>query len=114
LQQVQAAVRGVVVKREIAQYIVDIVGATRQHPNAYLGASPRGSLALYRTSQVLAAMRGRGYVRPDDIKLLVPSTLSHRIIVAPAARQRRVTSASILEEVLGQVASPDTPANFRR
>jgi MoxR-like ATPase len=114
LQQVQAAVREVVVKREIAQYIVDIVSATRQHPNAYLGASPRGSLALYRTSQVLAAMRGRGYVRPDDVKLLVPATLSHRIIVAPAARQRRVTATSILEEVLGQVASPDTPANFRR
>src|SRR5579875_2298933 len=114
LQQVQTAVREVVVKREIAQYIVDIVSATRQHPNAYLGASPRGSLALYRTSQVLAAMRGRGYVRPDDVKLLVPATLSHRIIVAPAARQRRVTATSILEEVLGQVASPDTPANFRR
>ncbi len=114
LQQMQAAVRDVAVKREIAQYIVDIVAATRQHPNAYLGASPRGSLALYRTSQVLAAMRGRSYVRPDDVKLLVPATLAHRIIVAPAARQRRVTATAILEEVMAQVASPDTPANFRR
>ena len=114
LQQMQAAVHEIVVKREIAQYIVDIVTATRNHPNAYLGASPRGSLALFRTSQVLAAMRGRNYVRPDDVKLLVSATLSHRIIVAPAARQKRVTAATILEEVMTQVPSPDTPANFRR
>ncbi len=114
LQQMQTAVHEIVVKREIAQYIVDIVTATRNHPNAYLGASPRGSLALFRTSQVLAAMRGRNYVRPDDVKLLVSPTLSHRIIVSPAARQKRVTAASILEEVMTQVASPDTPANFRR
>jgi MoxR-like ATPase len=114
LQQMQDAVRDITVKREIAQYIVDIVTATRHHPNAYLGASPRGSLALFRTSQVLAAMRGRATVRPDDVKLLVPATLSHRIIVAPAARQRRVTAASILEEVMSQVPAPDSPANFRR
>lgn len=114
LQQMQHAVREIPVKREIAQYIVDIVTATRQHPNVYLGASPRGSLALFRTSQVLAAIRGRNYVRPDDVKLLVPATLSHRIIVAPAARQKRITATTILEEVMAQVASPDTPANFRR
>lgn len=114
LQHMQDAVREITVKREIAQYIVDIVAATRHHPNAYLGASPRGSLALFRTSQVLAAMRGRSTVRPDDVKLLVPATLSHRIIVAPAARQRRVTAASILEEVMSQVPAPDSPVNFRR
>ena len=114
LQQIQTAVRDIKVKREIAQYIVDIVTATRNHPSAYLGASPRGSLALFRTSQVLAAMLGRDYVRPDDVKVLVPATLSHRIIVSPAARQKRITAKTILEEVMSQVASPDTPANFRR
>ncbi len=75
---------------------------------------PRGSLALYHTAQTLAAMRGRNYVIPDDVKTLVRATLSHRIIVAPAARVRGVTPTNIIDEVLGQVASPDTPANIRR
>jgi MoxR-like ATPase len=114
LVQMQEAVRAISVKREIAQYIVDLVAATRNHPNSYLGASPRGSLALYRTSQVLAAMRGRDHVRPEDVKTLIRATLSHRIIVAPAARVRGVTSGQILDEVVGQVAAPDSPANVRR
>jgi MoxR-like ATPase len=114
LLHMQEAVKEVIVKREIAAYIVDLVGATRQHPNAYLGASPRGSLALYRTSQVLAAMRGRTYVIPDDIKLLVRSVLSHRIIVSPAARINGVTAGAILDEIMAQVPAPDSPATFRR
>ncbi len=114
LTAMQQAVHQVTVKREIGQYIVDLVTATRQHPNVYLGASPRGSLALYRTSQVLAAIRGRNYVLPDDVKTLVHATLNHRIIVAPAARVRGITSAAILDEVMAQVPSPDTPANLRR
>ncbi len=114
LQNMQEAVKKIIVKREIANYIVEIVTATRQHPNTYLGASPRGSLSLYRTSQVLAAMRGRTYATPDDVKLLVRAVLSHRIIVAPAARVRGVTPSSILDDVMAQVPAPDTPANFRR
>lgn len=114
LLNMQNAVRQISVKRELSQYIVDLVSATRQHPNTYLGASPRGSLALFRTSQVLAAMRGRNYVRPDDVKTLIRPTLSHRIIVAPAARVRGVTANAILDEVMGQVAAPDSPTNVRR
>jgi len=114
LLRVQEAVRTITVKREISQYIVEITTATRNHPNTYLGASPRGSLALYRTSQVLAAIRGRVFVTPDDVKTLTRATLSHRIIVAPAARVRDITADAILEDVLLQVASPDTPAQFRR
>ena len=114
LQRMQQAVRQIAVKREIGQYIVDLASATRHHPSAYLGASPRGSLALYRTSQALAALRGREYVRPDDVKALARATLSHRIIVAPAARVQGITANAILEEVLSQVAAPDTPANLRR
>ncbi len=114
LQHMQQAIRDIVVKRELGQYIVDIVSATRIHPNVYLGASPRGSLALYRTSQALAAMRGRNYVRPDDIKALIRATLSHRIIISPAARVQGVTANAILDEIMGQIPAPDTPANVRR
>ena len=114
LQSMQQAVHQIAVKREIAQYIVDLVTATRQHPNTYLGASPRGSLALYRTTQVLAAIRGRTFVTPDDVKALVHAALGHRIIVAPAARVRGITAHAILDEVMAQVPSPDNPVNVRR
>lgn len=114
LQGMQQAVHQIAVKREIAQYIVDLVTATRQHANTYLGASPRGSLALYHTAQVLAAIRGRTFVKPDDVKALMHATLSHRIIVAPAARVRGITSHAILDEVMAQVPSPDNPVNVRR
>ncbi len=114
LEKMQQAVRGIILKPEIAQYIIDIVTATRRHPDVYLGASPRGSLALFHTSQVLAALRGRTYVKPDDVKFLVPATLSHRIILKPDARRREITPAIVLDHVMQQVASPDTPANFRR
>jgi MoxR-like ATPase len=74
--------------------------------NIYLGSSPRGSLALFRASQALAAIRGRGYVIPDDIKLLAKATLAHRIIVTPAARVRGITSTAILDEILQTVSVP--------
>jgi MoxR-like ATPase len=83
-------------------YILALVGATRAHADIALGASPRGSLALYKTSQALAALRGRDYVLPDDIKLLVPLTLAHRLIVKPDSQLRGRTAASILEEILKQ------------
>ena len=89
---IQKQVKSVHVDPSIREYIVAIANATRNHNNIYLGFSPRGSLALYRTSQALAAIRGRGYVIPDDVKLLTKPTLAHRIIITPAARVRAITS----------------------
>ncbi len=104
---IQQQVRTIHVDPSIREYIVAIAGATRNHANIYLGASPRGSLALFRTSQALAAMRGRGYVIPDDVKLLVKPTLAHRIIVTPSARVRAITSTTLLDEILQSVPVPN-------
>ena len=106
LVQIQQQVRTVHVDPSIREYIVAIANATRSHSNVYLGASPRGSLALFRASQALAAIRGRNYVIPDDIKLLTKATLAHRLIVTPAARVRGMTSTAILDEILQTVAVP--------
>src|SRR5579859_1005254 len=106
LVQIQQQVRSIHVDPSIREYIVSLAGATRSHNNIYLGASPRGSLALFRASQALAAIRGRGYVIPDDVKLLAKPTLAHRIIVTPAARVRSITSTAILEEILQSVPVP--------
>lgn len=106
LTGIQQQVRNIHVDASIREYIVAIANATRNHTNIYLGASPRGSLALFRATQALAAMHGRGYVIPDDVKLLVKPTLAHRIIVTPAARVRSITSTAILEEILQIVPVP--------
>jgi len=103
---IQKQVRSIHVDPSIREYIVAIANATRNHNNIYLGSSPRGSLALYRTSQALAAIRGRGYVIPDDVKLLTKPTLAHRIIVTPAARVRAITSTAVLDEILQSVPVP--------
>jgi MoxR-like ATPase len=103
---IQSQIRSVHVHPFIRQYIVDIANATRNHPQIYLGASPRGSLALFRASQALAAMRGREFVYPDDIKFLAKPILAHRIIVTPAARVRSITSTLILDEILQSLPVP--------
>ena len=96
----QQAVREIYVADEIKQYIVDLVNGTRQHPDVYLGSSPRGSLALFRTTQARAAMAGRDYVIPDDVKALAEVTLAHRVIVGPAARIKDVSARTIVQEIL--------------
>lgn len=88
----------------IRDYIVRLVDATRQHPDLLLGASPRGSLALYRSSQALAALRGRSFVLPDDVKLLAPLALAHRCIVQPESALRGRTAQAIVNDLLDQVA----------
>ena len=103
---IQKQIRSIHVDPSIREYIVAIANATRNHNNIYLGSSPRGSLALYRASQALAAIRGRGYVIPDDVKLLAKPTLGHRIIVTPAARVRAITSTAVLDEILQSVPVP--------
>jgi len=84
----------------LQDYILRLVTATRQHPDLALGGSPRASLALFKTSQALAALRGRDHVIPDDIKYLVDVTLGHRLIVRPEAELRGRTRLTVLKDVL--------------
>lgn len=86
----------------VRDYIVRLVQATRRHPDLMLGASPRGSLALFKTSQALAALRGRAFVLPDDVKLLAPLALAHRCIVRPESALRGRTAELIVQEVLAE------------
>jgi MoxR-like ATPase len=94
----------------VTEYIVSLVGETRSHPDVYLGASPRGSLALYRTAQARAALAGRDYVLPDDVKALAAATLEHRLIVNPGARIKHTETATIIGEILDSVPVPGTRA----
>lgn len=100
LLALQRLVWEVHVEDSLQDYIVRLVTATRQHRDLALGASSRASLALFKTAQALAALRGRDHVLPDDIKALVTATLAHRLIVRPEAELRGRTSASVLNEVL--------------
>ncbi len=106
LLEAQRAVRRVAVSQEIKQYIVDVVNATREHEDLYLGASPRGSLALFRTAQARAALEGREYVLPDDVKALAVPALAHRLIMSSAARVREVDAREILKRLLRRVPAP--------
>lgn len=106
LSQMQEAIKNVYTAPSIKRYIVALSRQTREHPEVYLGVSPRGSLALYRTSQALAAMEGRDYVLPDDIKALAVPTFAHRIILAPAARLRDLNAEQIVREILSSVPVP--------
>ena len=95
--------REIYVDSAVSDYIVRLVNATRNHPDIYLGASPRGSLALYRAGQAFAALAGRDYVIPDDVKALAVPALAHRLIVKTAATVRDVDSALIVRELLDSV-----------
>jgi MoxR-like ATPase len=106
----QHAVREVYAADEIKRYIIELVNATRQHPDVYLGSSPRGSLALFRTSQARAAMAGRDYVIPDDVKALAEVALAHRIIVGPAARIKDISSRTIVQDILASTPVPGASA----
>jgi len=106
LLEAQENVKQVYVDPLIKEYIVGLVSATRQHPDIYLGASPRGSLALYKTSRALAAVQGRDYVIPDDIKALAQPTLAHRLIVSPSARIKDVNPKTVVEEISRSVPVP--------
>jgi MoxR-like ATPase len=94
------AVTDVHVDESLERYILALVRATRSHPDLALGASPRGSLALYKTAQALAALRNRDYTIPDDVKTLVPLTLAHRLIIKPESQLRGRAADAILTEIL--------------
>ncbi len=102
----QQAVREIYVADEVKRYIIDLVTASRQHPDVYLGSSPRGSLALFRTAQARAAMGGRDYVIPDDVKALAEVALAHRIIVGPAARIKDISSRAVVQDILASTPVP--------
>ena len=106
LTSAQEAVKEIYVSPALKRYIVEIVNQTRKHAEVYLGASPRGSLALFRTAQAKAAIAGRDYVLPDDIKALTIPTLAHRVILGPGARLRDLDAAQIVEEILQGVPVP--------
>lgn len=105
----QEMVKDVKVEDPVREYIVRVVRVTREHPAIELGVSPRGTLALYRTSQALAALRGRDFVIPDDVKYLVPYVLTHRLIINPQTRLRGRTPEEIIREVVEEVPVPVEP-----
>ncbi len=106
LLEAQEAIKEIYVDELVESYMVQLVRETRQHPDVYLGSSSRGALALYRLGQARAAMFGRDYVLPDDIKALAGAALGHRIIVGPAARIKDVEQEAIVEDILAKVPVP--------
>ena len=106
IRQLQEIVKNIYIDPLVKQYIVDLVNATRSHENIYLGSSPRGSLALMRSTQAYAMLDGRDFVQPDDVKILAYPTLGHRIIVDPSAHIRGIDNAQIIDEIIGRVRVP--------
>jgi MoxR-like ATPase len=106
VREAQDVIKEIFVQHQIQRYIVRLVYATRKHNNVMLGASPRASLDLFRSSQALALLRGRDYVIPDDVKELATVVIGHRVIVAPSARMDGVDGCQIVEDVLEQIAVP--------
>jgi len=104
----QDEVRAVYVDESVRDYIVGLVSATRTHPQVQLGASPRGSLYLLHAAQASAALAGRTFVLPDDVKRLAVSVLSHRLILRPDARLKARTAETIIQEIVGRVPVPAT------
>lgn len=104
VKQLRQACADVMVKDTIQRYILDLVRSTREHPDIRLGVSPRGSVALYRTSQALAFLKGRDYVTPDDVKALAIAVLSHRLIPASGHRGKTLVQ-QLLDSVPNSVAA---------
>jgi MoxR-like ATPase len=104
--QLQQIVRRVYVHQTVEGYILRLTRATRRTPDLRLGVSPRGSMALYRTSQALAAIRGRAYVIPDDVKYLARPTLAHRLIPSSRTRLRGQTADQILSDLITELPVP--------
>ncbi len=102
----QLACRDVKVDPKVRNYILDLVHATRDHDDILLGGSPRASIALFRASQALAAIRGNAFVLPDDVKRVAPPVLTHRIILRPESRLRRITATKVIEEILAESSVP--------
>jgi len=102
----QQAVREVHIDEKVRTYLLEIVQGTRQHDDVYLGGSPRASIALYRTGQALAAISGRDFVLPDDIKRMAPAVLGHRLILKPESRLRKQTAVAVINDIVAEVRVP--------
>jgi len=102
----QDAIREIFVDPKIRRYLLEIVHRTREHEDVHLGGSPRASIALFRTAQGLAAMAGRSFVLPDDVKRMALPVLGHRLILRPESRLRKVTAATVLNEIVPDVPVP--------
>lgn len=112
LLKMQSLIKNVFVHPSIREYLLKLVTATRTHPDLALGASPRGSLNLFRAAQAFAALDGRDYTIPDDIKLLAPALLSHRLIVMPESRLKRRTPRNVIDSILKTVPAPVDRPNW--
>jgi MoxR-like ATPase len=106
IMAMQADVRQVRVEQSVRQYVVDVCRATRLHDDILLGASPRATMALYRTCQARAAIDGRDFVLPDDVKALSAHVLTHRLVVNPQTRLRGRTPEDVVREVVNTVRVP--------
>jgi MoxR-like ATPase len=106
IQALQQAIRQVHAADVVRRYIVEVVRATRASDDVQLGASPRATLALHRASQALAALRGRDFVKPDDVKELAAPVLAHRLILNPEARLRGRSPAVVVRALVGSVPAP--------
>lgn len=113
LLEVQQIIRTVYVSRPLRQYIVELTRATRENEDVYLGSSPRGSLGLFRAGQARAAIHGRDYVLPDDIKVLAENILSHRMVIQPSARLRNLSADQIVHELVMLVSVPGGDLAFQ-
>ncbi len=110
VREIHRVARDIWVDPQLKQYAVQLVAATRSHEAVYLGASPRGSLALFRCAQASALLAGRDYVIPDDIKTLAHAALGHRIILSPSAQVRNQDARTVIDDVLERVAVPGARA----
>ena len=100
------AVRAVTVSEAMADYLLAVVRGTRDHPAVELGGSPRAALALFHAAQARAAMDGRSYVKPDDVKQLAPSVLAHRLVLSTQNRLRGQATELVVQAVLEQTPVP--------
>lgn len=109
----QQAVQHVYLDTKLREYILQIVHDTRTHEDLALGASPRATIALFRCAQAMAAIRGRSFVQPDDIKRIVAPVMNHRVIVRPESRLRKIDAEMVMQQILSEIAVPTitTPAN---
>jgi MoxR-like ATPase len=114
LMAAQTAIKRVYVDDLVKEYIVDLANSSRRHPDVYLGASPRGSLALFHATRAYAALEGRTYVIPDDVKALLVATFAHRLIISPSARLKNVEARAIVEQIAASVPVPGMRAKVTR
>ncbi|MDG1572567.1 MoxR family ATPase [Robiginitalea sp. M366] len=106
IREYQASIHQLVIKDQLLEYIADIVGQTREHGSLYLGASPRASIAIMLTAKAQAAVRGRDFVTPDDIKRVAPYVLGHRIVLTPEREMEGVTPAEVIRQILDGLQVP--------